>query len=95
MPTTRKLAAIMFTDIKDFTKRMNASESRGMRLLQKHNEIMDGAIERHQGELVKNIGDAPAAGRLRLRRHVHRPCRAGIVCRSLRTGRRRRRREPR
>jgi len=58
MPTTRKLAAIMFTDIKDFTKRMNASESRGMRLLQKHNEIMDGAIERHQGELVKNIGDA-------------------------------------
>jgi adenylate cyclase len=48
----------MFTDIKDFTKRMNASESLGMRLIQKHNEIMDGAIQRHQGVLVKNIGDA-------------------------------------
>lgn len=48
----------MFTDIKDFTKRMNASESLGMRLMQKHNEIMDGAIQRHQGVLVKNIGDA-------------------------------------
>jgi adenylate cyclase len=58
MPQTRKLAAIMFTDIKDFTKRMNASESLGMRLIQKHNEIMDGAIQRHQGVLVKNIGDA-------------------------------------
>ncbi len=58
MPQTRKLAAIMFTDIKDFTKRMNASESLGMRLMQKHNEIMDGAIQRHQGVLVKNIGDA-------------------------------------
>jgi len=58
MPPTRKLAAIMFTDIKDFTKRMNASESLGMRLIQKHNEIMDGAIRRHQGVLVKNIGDA-------------------------------------
>jgi adenylate cyclase len=58
MAQTRKLAAIMFTDIKDFTKRMNASESLGMRLVQKHNEIMDGAIQRHQGVLVKNIGDA-------------------------------------
>jgi class 3 adenylate cyclase len=58
MPPTRKLAAIMFTDIKDFTKRMNASESLGMRLLQTHNDIMDGAIQRHQGVLVKNIGDA-------------------------------------
>jgi len=58
MAQTRKLAAIMFTDIKDFTKRMNASESLGMRLIQKHNEIMDGAIQRHQGILVKNIGDA-------------------------------------
>ena len=48
----------MFTDIKDFTKRMNASESLGMSLMQKHNEIMDGAIQRHQGVLVKNIGDA-------------------------------------
>jgi adenylate cyclase len=58
MSQTRKLAAIMFTDIKDFTKRMSASENRGMRLLQAHNQVMDGAIQRHQGVLVKNIGDA-------------------------------------
>jgi adenylate cyclase len=48
----------MFTDIKDFTKRMSTSEALGMGLLKTHNEIMDGAIQRHQGVLVKNIGDA-------------------------------------
>jgi len=58
MEVTRRLAAIMFTDIKDFTKRMNARESLGLRLLEKHNEIMDGALRRHHGTFVKNIGDA-------------------------------------
>jgi adenylate cyclase len=58
MPESRTLAAIMFTDIKDFTLRMNADERRGMRLLEIHNEVMDGVLQRHQGSLVKNIGDA-------------------------------------
>src|SRR3972149_6730055 len=57
-PEQRKLTAIMFTDIQDFTKRMSAEEQVGMELLRQHNEIMDEAIRRHQGTLVKNIGDA-------------------------------------
>jgi adenylate cyclase len=58
LPEQRKLTAIMFTDIQDFTKRMSAQEQLGMELLRQHNEIMDEAIRRHQGTLVKNIGDA-------------------------------------
>ena len=48
----------MFTDIQDFTKRMSAEEHLGMELIRQHNEIMDEAIRKHQGTLVKNIGDA-------------------------------------
>ena len=48
----------MFTDIQDFTKRMSAQEHLGMELIRQHNEIMDKAIRRHNGTLVKNIGDA-------------------------------------
>lgn len=48
----------MFTDIQDFSKRMSAQEQLGMEILRQHNEIMDGAILKHHGTLVKNIGDA-------------------------------------
>lgn len=48
----------MFTDIQDFTKRMSAQEHLGMELIRQHNVIMDEAIRRYHGTLVKNIGDA-------------------------------------
>ena len=48
----------MFTDIQDFTKRMSAQEHLGMELIRQHNEIMDDVIRKHNGTLVKNIGDA-------------------------------------
>lgn len=52
------LAAIMFTDIQGFSEKMNRRESMGFRLLQKHNDIMDGAIAHHRGHVVKTIGDS-------------------------------------
>jgi class 3 adenylate cyclase len=54
----RKLTAILFTDIKDFTLRMNQSEALGLRLVAEHNRIMDAAVLRHGGTVVKSIGDA-------------------------------------
>lgn len=54
----RKLAAIMFTDIQDFTRRMSEREALGLTLLRKHNEIMDSVVTKHGGTVVKNIGDA-------------------------------------
>ena len=58
MAEQRKLAAIMFTDIQDFTRRMSADESVGMALLKEHNAIMDAAVRNHHGKVVKNIGDS-------------------------------------
>lgn len=55
---TRKLAAIMFTDIKDFSKKMQKNESSAMRMLKAHNQILDEAVARNTGRTVKTIGDA-------------------------------------
>src|SRR5277367_921668 len=54
----RMLAAIMFTDIQGFTQKMNMRESTGFRLLHKHNEIMDAAVRRHNGRVIKTMGDS-------------------------------------
>lgn len=54
----RKLAAIMFTDIKGFSKKMGQNESAAMELLKIHNETMEKIIARHSGTVVKSIGDS-------------------------------------
>ena len=53
-----KLLSIMFTDIKDFAKKMNRDERLALRLLKTHNTIMNRAITRHGGRVVEVIGDA-------------------------------------
>ncbi len=55
---SRKLAAIMFTDIKDFSKKMQSDEVATIRLLGIHNEMMMIAIAKHRGYVIKTIGDA-------------------------------------
>lgn len=55
---TRKLAAIMFTDIKDFSRKMQKDEAATMRMLKIHNQILDETIARNAGAVVKTIGDA-------------------------------------
>jgi len=54
----RKLLAIMFTDLKDFSKIMNEDEDAAMALLNRHNRIMDNAIPKYHGKIVEIIGDA-------------------------------------
>ena len=52
-----KLAAIVFTDIVGYTKRMEENEKRTMQLLQQQREIIFPIVKAHGGEVVKEIGD--------------------------------------
>ena len=55
---TRRLAAIMFTDIVGFSRQMGADEARTLRLLEMHNQIIQHAVAAHHGTVIKTIGDA-------------------------------------
>jgi class 3 adenylate cyclase len=55
---TRKLAAIMFTDIVGFSCQMGTDEARMLRLLNVHNQIIQQAVTDHHGTVIKTVGDA-------------------------------------
>ncbi|MBI3798181.1 MAG: adenylate/guanylate cyclase domain-containing protein, partial [Deltaproteobacteria bacterium] len=55
---TRKLAAIMFTDMVGFSRQMGADEARMLRLLDVHNQIIQQAVAAHRGAVIKTVGDA-------------------------------------
>jgi adenylate cyclase len=55
---SRKLAAIMFTDIKDFSKRMHENELTTLRMLEVHNWMMRESVTKYRGAVIKTIGDA-------------------------------------
>ncbi|HEV8714698.1 MAG TPA: tetratricopeptide repeat protein, partial [Candidatus Binatia bacterium] len=55
---TRRLAAIMFTDIVGFSGRMGADEARMLRLLEIHNQLIRQAVAEHHGQVIKIMGDA-------------------------------------
>jgi len=55
---TRKLAAIMFTDIVGCSRQMGAGEARMLRLLDLHNQIIQQAVTEHHGTVIKTVGDA-------------------------------------
>ena len=54
---TRKLAAIMFTDMVSFSRQMGADEARTLRLLAIHNQLIEQAVAEHHGQLIKSTGD--------------------------------------
>ena len=54
---TRKLAAIMFTDIAGFTQSMSKSESVTLDLLEQKRSIIKPLLDEHEGTFVKEIGD--------------------------------------
>ena len=54
---THKLAAIVFTDIVGYTRRMEENEQKTMQLLQQQREIVFPLAESYGGEVVKEIGD--------------------------------------
>src|SRR5438093_11563029 len=55
---TRRLAAIMFTDIVGFSRQMGSNEARTLRLLEVHNQIIQQAVTEHHGTVIKTVGDA-------------------------------------
>jgi len=55
---TRKLAAIMFTDIVGFSCQMGTNEARMLRLLETHNQLIQQAVAEHHGNVIKTVGDA-------------------------------------
>ena len=54
---TRRLAAIMFTDIVGFSRQMGADEARMLRMLAVHNQVIEQAVAAHQGHVIKTAGD--------------------------------------
>jgi len=54
----RRLAAIMFTDIKGFSKKMGQSEEVAMQLLRAHETFMRNTIAKYNGKVIKSIGDS-------------------------------------
>jgi class 3 adenylate cyclase len=55
---TRRLAAIMFTDIVGFSRQMGSNEARMLRLLDLHNQMIQRAVSEHHGTVIKTVGDA-------------------------------------
>jgi adenylate cyclase len=55
---TRRLAAIMFTDIVGFSRQMGSNEARTLRLLEVHNQLIRQAVAEHHGTVIKTVGDA-------------------------------------
>ncbi|HEV8711865.1 MAG TPA: adenylate/guanylate cyclase domain-containing protein [Candidatus Binatia bacterium] len=54
----RRLAAIMFTDIVGFSRQMGVNETRTLRLLDTHNQVIQKAVAEHHGTIIKTVGDA-------------------------------------
>ncbi len=55
--TTRKLRAIMFSDIVGYTKMMQNNEAEALKLLQKHKDIVTEISAKYGGKIIKHIGD--------------------------------------
>ena len=55
--STRKLAAIMFTDIVGFTALMGDDEKKAMDMLEKNREVQKPLIEKYNGTWLKELGD--------------------------------------
>ena len=53
----RRLAAIVFSDIYDFTGKIGRNEDLMMDLLSEHNRLFEWSVEAHGGRIVKSIGD--------------------------------------
>jgi len=61
MPSTRQLAAIMFTDIVGYTALMGRDEQKAFELLDKNRQIQKPIIEKNNGRWIKELGDGVMA----------------------------------
>lgn len=61
MPSTRQLAAIMFTDIVGYTALMGKDEEIAFNILHKNRQIQKPLIEHYNGRWIKELGDGVLA----------------------------------
>ena len=54
---TRRLAAIMFTDIQGYTALMQHDEHQGLQIRQRHREIFNSTTAKYQGQILQYYGD--------------------------------------
>ena len=57
MDQTRRLAAIMFTDIQGYTAMMQRDEKKVIELRERHRDIFDSKTEKYKGEILQYYGD--------------------------------------
>ena len=57
MSTKRQLAAIVFTDISDFTSMMDKDESKALKIRHKQRDNIKVALKSFDGKYIKEIGD--------------------------------------
>ncbi len=58
MATKSKLAAVMFTDIVNYSGFMAENEVTALSILDTHNSLLLPLIEKNEGKVIKSIGDA-------------------------------------
>jgi len=61
MPEDRRHAAIMFTDIVGYTALMGKDEDKAFDMLKRNHSLHQDLIEKHNGKLIKEIGDGTLA----------------------------------
>src|SRR5688572_6637693 len=61
MPSSRQLAAIMFTDIVGYTSLMGKDEQKAFELLDKNRQNQKPIIEQYNGRWIKELGDGVMA----------------------------------
>ena len=57
MAATRRLAAIMFTDMVGFTAAAQANEAAALKLLREQERLVSPLLEDHRGRKIKSTGD--------------------------------------
>jgi TolB-like protein/class 3 adenylate cyclase len=57
MPSSRQLAAIMFTDIEGYTAMMQQDEQRALTIKNRHREILQKEHAHHSGRVIHYFGD--------------------------------------
>lgn len=57
----RRILAILFSDIKGYSKLMGENEEKALHMLKEHNEIVMPRVEKGGGQVLKTIGDAVLA----------------------------------
>ena len=57
MPATRKLVAIMFTDIVGYTALMQQSEQKAIEVRNKHRKVFNELTHSFNGQIIQYYGD--------------------------------------